>query len=391
MKNPAQGKAYEIVADRIRSKGPINFDLFMDIALYSEKGYYKNESPFGIKGDYYTSPTTHPMFGGMVALQLCQMWECLGRPEPFTVLEVGSGNGVLAKDILTSLKASKSKCIDCLEYFTVDRIYPTIRVEGTVPLRLEHLSNLQKTGVVFSNELLDAMPTRVIEIRSGRIYEVMISLDSDGNLVEVLSENPMEELESLNIIANLTSLEGYRGPLSTRLYDWCRSVSSALQTGFVVTVDYGMEGAEYYSMDRSHRLIQTYYRHIDNLSHLQHVGDQDITAHVNFSYFRELASLNNLISLHSTNQRDWLYDLHFEAVLDANRDNDGEFMPRREVALINRLVEQEGLGGFRVEIFQKGLRGICYEDIIPTVQFATDNFRIPPVNVQHMAGELSLK
>lgn len=389
MKNSAQGKAYEVVADRIRNKGPINFDLFMDMALYSERGYYTNEAPFGMKGDYYTSPTVHPMFGAMIALQLCQMWECLGRPDPFTVLEIGSGNGVLARDVVTSLKASNSQCIDCLEYFTVDRIYPTIRVEGTVPLMPEHLSNLQTTGVVFSNELLDAMPTRVIEIRSGRIHEVMISLDSDGNLVEVLSENPMEELESLNIIANLPSLEGYRGPLSTRLNDWCRSVSSALQTGFVVTVDYGMEREEYYSMDRSHRLIQTYYRHIDNLSYLQHVGDQDITAHVNFSYFRELALLNNLKSLHSTNQRDWLYDLHFEEVLNVNTD--GEFTSRREVALVNRLVEQEGLGGFRVEILQKGLRGICYEDLIPTVKFARDNFRIPPISVQHMAAGLSRK
>jgi SAM-dependent MidA family methyltransferase len=253
----------------------------------------------------------------------------------------------------------------------------------------EHLSNLQTTGVVFSNELLDAMPTRVIEIRSGRIHEVMISLDSDGNLVEALSEKPMEELEALNIIANLPSLEGYRGPLSTRLDDWCRSVSSALQTGFVVTVDYGMEREEYYSMDRSHRLIQTYYRHIDNLSYLQHVGDQDISAHVNFSYFRELALLNNLKSLHSTNQRDWLYDLHFEEVLNVNTD--GEFTSRREVALVNRLVEQEGLGGFRVEILQKGLRGICYEDLIPTVKFARDNFRIPPISAQHMAAGLSRK
>ena len=389
MKNPAQGKAYEVVADRIRSKGPINFDLFMDMALYSERGYYTNEAPFGMKGDYYTSPTVHPMFGAMIALQLCQMWECLGRPDPFTVLEIGSGNGVLARDVVTSLKASNSQCIDCLEYFTVDRIYPTIRVDGTVPLMPEHLSNLQTTGVIFSNELLDAMPTRVIEIRLGRIHEVMISLDSEGNLVEVLSENPMEELESLNTIANLPSLEGYRGPLSTRLNDWCRSVSSALQTGFVVTVDYGMEREKYYSMDRSHRLIQTYYRHVDNLSYLQRVGDQDITAHVNFSYFRELALLNNLKSLHSTNQRDWLYDLHFEEVLNVNTD--GEFTSRREVALVNRLVEQEGLGGFRVEILQKGLRGICYEDLIPTVKFARDNFRIPPISVQHMAAGLSRK
>ena len=389
MKKSDQGKAYEVVADRIRSKGPINFDLFMDMARYSERGYYTNEAPFGMKGDYYTSPTVHPMFGAMIALQLCQMWECLGRPDPFTVLEIGSGNGVLARDVVTSLKASNSQCIDCLEYFTVDRIYPTIRVDGTVPLMPEHLSNLQTTGVIFSNELLDAMPTRVIEIRLGRIHEVMISLDSEGNLVEVLSENPMEEMESLNTIANLPSLEGYRGPLSTRLNDWCRSVSSALQTGFVVTVDYGMEREEYYSMDRSHRLIQTYYRHIDNLSYLQHVGDQDITAHVNFSYFRELALLNNLKSLHSTNQRDWLYELHFEEVLNVNTD--GEFTSRREVALVNRLVEQEGLGGFRVEILQKGLRGICYEDLIPTVKFARDNFRIPPISVQHMAAGLSRK
>jgi len=136
-------------------------------------------------------------------------------------------------------------------------------------------------------------------------------------------------------------------------------------------------------------LIQTYYRHIDNLSYLQHVGDQDITAHVNFSYFRELALLNNLKSLHSTNQRDWLYDLHFAEVLNVNTD--GEFTSRREVALVNRLVEQEGLGGFRVEILQKGLRGICYEDLIPTVKFARDNFRIPPISVQHMAAGLSRK
>ena len=100
---------------RIRLRSRITFAEFMGIALFwPEGGYYTGESPIGATGDYYTSPSVHPAFGGLLAMQIFQIWDLMGRPESFHIIEAGAGNGLLARDILSSVHGLSTDFADAI-------------------------------------------------------------------------------------------------------------------------------------------------------------------------------------------------------------------------------------------------------------------------------------
>ena len=99
-------RAEVLVRGCIHNSGPISFETFMEVALYSDVGYYSNNDIFGLKGDYYTSPHLHPIFGSMFALQIERMWEILGSPANLYVIEQGAGDGTLAVDISAAINHS---------------------------------------------------------------------------------------------------------------------------------------------------------------------------------------------------------------------------------------------------------------------------------------------
>ena len=99
MNSPARS----LIGQTIVDDGPISFETFMEIALYSEVGYYRNEDVFGIAGDYYTSPHIHPIFASICALQVEKMWKAMDQPAPFFIIEQGAGDATLAKDVLEAI------------------------------------------------------------------------------------------------------------------------------------------------------------------------------------------------------------------------------------------------------------------------------------------------
>ena len=99
------GSVEDVIRSSIQKQGQITFAEFMEKALYwPGGGYYTKRSPIGFSGDYYTSPSTHPIFGALISVQLFQMWQLMGRPKPFTIVEVGSGNGLLMRDLTQYLQ-----------------------------------------------------------------------------------------------------------------------------------------------------------------------------------------------------------------------------------------------------------------------------------------------
>lgn len=374
------------MVEKIREEGPLGFDTFMETALYSDRGFYSNGQPFGDEGDYFTSPTIHPVFGSMVAVELWQMWNLLGKPTPFTVVECGSGNGLLAKDVIGCLKEFSEEMANSLKYVAVDRVpisEPIVEITSVVSTRLPKLDNVQ---VVLSNELLDAFPVKLIEIRSGKPCEILVGLDPHGTLIEIINKDPLKDHEFFRFNLDLRDLEGYRGPISVHMGDWCRSVSTTLDRGFVLTIDYGLERSQYYSMAHSGRLLQTYFQHVEGLNPLDRVGEQDITAHVDFTTFREICEANGFINICSLSQMEWLRNLHFTEIINANRDDVP--ISRRCLALINNLLDPDGMGGFRVEIQSKGMEKIVCDDLFPNLRCIGSSWPIAPVTFQHMASKL---
>ena len=381
-----RGGAYGEVVSQIRKTGPISFEEFMDIALYSSNGYYSKPASFGVYGDYYTSPSLHPFFGYLFAIQIMNIWEYMDRPNPFTVVELGAGDGTLAIDIVSTIRAANIDFLNCLQYIPIDRATSrgcVARTEIVSADLLDLYISDSTSCVVLSNELIDALPVDIFEVRDGRTKVVVIDVDKQGNLKEELIETTIDEFYDLDI----SSLEGYRGPLCRDLGQWIPTVLDLVPKAFFINIDYGYEESDYLSMGKSNRLLQTYYRHVDNLSPLLRVGDQDITAHVNFTALRRAFAQRGINSIGNITQREWLFGLGYSDVIEDLRLSEG--LSRREISLIDRLVEIEGLGGFRVEISQRGIDGAEISKLNNLTNLARYFSAVPPVTDKHMAFHLN--
>ena len=128
MTSPAE----DLVRGLIHEKGPISFETFMETALYSDVGYYRNKDVFGTRGYYYTSPHLHPIFGSMLALQIERMWNIMGSPANFSVIEQGGGDGTLAMDILAAVSLLNESLYASLKYICVDRQKVEIAEAGPI-------------------------------------------------------------------------------------------------------------------------------------------------------------------------------------------------------------------------------------------------------------------
>ena len=115
MQSTVQEAAQVMVAHNIGSVLIKEFEEFMDIALYSGNGYYSKPASFGVYGDYYTRPSLHPFFGYLFAIQIMNIWEYMDRPNPFTIVEIGAGDGTLAIDIVSTIRAANIDFTNCLQ------------------------------------------------------------------------------------------------------------------------------------------------------------------------------------------------------------------------------------------------------------------------------------
>ena len=341
----------------------------MELALYAPQGgYYRSHTPIGPAGDYFTSPTTHPLFGVLITAQLEQMWETLGKPCPFTVLEAGAGNGVLARDINQTVRTtfpefSRSLRYVALDYAAPDNLPPTFhRIAATgVPLR-------GLVGCILTNELLDALPVHRFHVQDGAIHEVFVET-SDDKFVEIL-QIPTNPLITNHVMANASAAlpDGYKGEVCLRTDAWLSEASAALERGFVLTIDYGGTTKELYSPQREGGTLRCHYRHVVSGNPYVRVGRQDITAHVDFTALKHSGERCGLEVLGYTTQREFLTNLGADSYLEAfarhsrsETDYNSGALPR-QVYLANRmgmreLLQPEGLGNFKVMIQGRGVSG----------------------------------
>ena len=372
---------YRLITDRIRHEGPISFDTFMELALYSEQGYYSNKSNIGFKGDYYTSPTLHPVFSAFLASQIIYIWEYLEKPDPFNIVELGCGSGILAQDIMKSFLGSKVKIYDSLQYYAVDRIVPVISVDKINFIESHNPPDIKGTGVIIANELFDSFPVKRFQIVSGRPHEILVGISNQNELIEVMESKPV----SSSMIDNLSKFnlpEGYKGVLNPDLDIYFENLAKTLDKGFFITFDYGYEEYDYYSLDRSNKHIQTYFKHVDGLGLLDNIGDQDITSHVNFTDLINSGVKSGFEPVSLKSQSAWMEDMYFYDVL---KQSDFSL---KETRLINSLLDVESLGGFLMSIQQKNVDSVKYSNIIPSKEYILDNLSIPEINKSHMAYQI---
>lgn len=380
--------AEEEIRDTLRRHGPITFARFMELALFSPGGgYYTSEHPIGAAGDYFTSPTVHPTFGALLAIQIEQMWRLLDRPSRFYLIEIGAGKGHLSRDILSYAKASHPEFHRSLWIITLDRHSPVFAPnsqEKTATVLSTRIPLHGVTGCILSNELLDSFPVHRIVIQDGRFLEVYVTL-KDGQLQEMLAEpsTPLlyERFHSLGIVLP----EGYRTEVNLALEEWAREVAQALDRGYVLTIDYGYTAEELYNAARSRGTLRCYFKHTLSANPYQRIGRQDMTAHVDFSTLMGKGEPYSLMPLGLATQREFLLNLGIEAYRHAL---EGMGLTRHEYEAnrlaLRELVRPEGLGNFRVLAQGKGAPET------PLWGFTSDNPKRREMEALARSGRLSL-
>ncbi len=347
----------EKIIERIHKEGPINFETFMEMALYYPGlGYYtKDTTKIGREGDFYTSPHLHPIFGAMIGRQMEEMWECLGFPETFRIVELGAGMGHLANDMLRYLEGRRF--LRHLHY-TIVEMNPSVRAVQEATLqkhrdRMAWCSDLEQldpvTGCFLSNELLDAFPVKIVE-KNGELREIFVSARGD-ELVELKMPCGHEVLEYFREFG--IELPGdYRTEVNMRIGEWIGRVEKKLKDGFVLTIDYGYPAWEYYGEERNRGTLLCYYRHRVNEDPYSNVGEQDITAHVNFSSLKRWGEKRGFNTGGFCGQGSYLISLGIDKVIE---ELYGGVPDAFETAKIKGLILPQGMGeSHKVMVQRKG-------------------------------------
>jgi SAM-dependent MidA family methyltransferase len=296
------------IRETIRRDGPVRFDWFMKQALYHPQfGYYSSgQCQIGRRGDYFTNVSVGPLFGRMLAAQFVEMWEIMGRPVDFTVVEQGAHHGEFAHDVLTAMREFPAT----LRYWIIEP-FPILQTRQEETLAEfsdkltwhKSLTDLEPfSGVHFSNELIDSMPVRLIAREAGGEWEEKLVADSGEKFVFVT--RPSTDLRLRAALEKIPRNENvtYETEVNLAAPDWIQSVAEKLTRGFVLAVDYGYPRAEFYATERTAGTLQSFARHRTLSSPLEGIGHVDITAHVEWTSVAERGEDSGLKLLGFTDQ-----------------------------------------------------------------------------------------
>lgn len=367
---------YNLISQRIRGCSRLTFAEFMDLALYCPQlGYYtRQREKIGAKGDFFTSSHLSFDFGELLAEQLIDMWQALGQPNPFTVVEMGAGQGLLAVDILRYLERRDLDCFSALSYLILEKsaahvieqrqrlgrwIEKGVRIDWTT---IENIPEASIVGCFFSNELVDAFPVHLVTVQNHQLKEIYVEL-IDNRFSEAIAELSSERLAKYFEFVGVDVsgyAEGYRTEVNLAALDWIDAIAKRLKSGFILTIDYGYSATRYYNPMRSGGTLQCYYQHSHHNDPYIYVGEQDITAHVNFTALQLQGELSGLQTVGLTQQGLFLMALGLGdrlsqlTLTEPTSSEDLQNRLQRRDAL-HQLMNPMGLGGFEVLIQSKGL------------------------------------
>jgi SAM-dependent MidA family methyltransferase len=281
--------------DRISREGPITFRNFMQAALYDpELGYYNTERlKIGAEGDYYTSSNVHPAFGAVLARAFAELWD--DWTQPLTIVEIGPGSGQLASDVLSSMRDEHPALFERVSYVLVEAS-PAMRKRQSNSLtafkehllwaEFEQLERRPIRGIVFSNEFFDALPVHLARYRNGSIEELFVTTTSleSSTLLSVTWGQPSTQKLSKYVDRFVAAIKDVQIiEINLDAIDWLERIARALEDGVVITIDYGDLAQDLYTPERRTGTLRCFYRHRLIDSPLERVGEQDITASVNFT------------------------------------------------------------------------------------------------------------
>lgn len=344
--------------------GPMTFATFMELALYHpEGGYYtRPEMKVGKGGDFHTSPTIQPAFGTCLARQLSQCWELLGRPAEFQLLEIGAGSGQLAQQVLSELAQHRGRW-KTLRYHILERS-PSLRERqaetcktfASVLRWVDDLSALSPDGlwqgIVFSNELFDALPThRVIglspeqaESVGSSIFEIGVQW-REGSWRQVLMPLSTPRLSKTLVAEGIVLEVGQQAEVCLAAQDLMERLGRWLGKGFVLSIDYGGPAERVYAPHRKKGALRSYYRQLLVPDPLARPGEQDLTTDVDFTALMAAGERVGLRTLGVVPQGDFLRGLGIvELERTAVKGVESALEASQLAFDFHKLYEPEGMG-----------------------------------------------
>lgn len=355
-----------LLAERIRRFGPITFAEYMRECLYHPVHGYYSQPEAGHFRDYYTSVDVSPVFGRLLARQFAEMWEQLDRPQEFLLVEAAAGTGRLAGQILEFAQTRLPEFFDALRYVPVERSLarcdqlaallsrfvsagkcrPSIEMPARIP-----------AGCVFSNELIDALPVHRVVQQNGALKELFVAVQAES-----FRETPLPlstcAITGYFAAQQISLAEGQSAEAGLEACDWITEIARRLGRGFVLTIDYGHEAAELFDAHHMSGTLLSYYRHRSSENLFVAAGEQDLTAHVNFTALRQWGARQGLETLGLVSQTTFLLALgkgnDFADLYDEGMDEAARTRARLQ---LKTLIYPEGMGErFQVLLQQKGVR-----------------------------------
>lgn len=315
----------------------ISFAHFMARALTAHGlGYYATSQDRPTRaGDFLTAPELHPFFGRLVGRQLDEVWQRLGRPARFGVLEYGAGRGTLERTVCDGLEADGSGLARAVEWLPVDVAsdHPPDRV----------------SGAILANEFLDALPVHRVVMRDGVLQERYV-VWRYGWFAHEEAEPSSPRLQELLARDGVELSDGQAADIGLAAVEWAERLGTLLERGVALVVDYGHPAPELYSPKRMAGTLMTYRRQMVGDDPFMHIGQQDLTAHIDVTAVDRAARAGGLEPLGHTTQAHFVAALGLGDLLaslgrDPGTDAQTYLLARSSVA---HLLDPRHLGGFHV-------------------------------------------
>jgi SAM-dependent MidA family methyltransferase len=355
------------IEQEIRERGPIAFSQYMELCLYdAEFGYYsRNAEQFGKAGDFYTSSDVHAVFGRLLARHFEEMWRTLGSPGEMEILELGPGRGLFAQDVLDWSEKKFPEFFAALHYSLLESS-PALchKVQHTLSrhfaagkasivaggAQVQRALGPEAPLIVFANEFFDALPVEILSAQ-GQLHIA----EQNGRFIEIWLSPSAEALDFLDRYSvHPEGGERVEAPLIAQRV--METVCATIDRGFLIAIDYGYTRAEQLA-GRHRDTLMTYRNHAAHTDPYQAPGEQDITAHVNFTAVAAAAAHQGLSAHQLLTQSQFLLGIG-EANQFADAFEECRLpQERAKVALqLKHLITPEGMGeAFHVLVASKGV------------------------------------
>jgi len=355
--------------EEIAAHGAMPFSQYMERCLYAPGlGYYSaGKTKFGEAGDFVTAPELGSLFAQCVVNATYPVIGLLGDDADF--LELGGGSGSFAEAALKAFAAVETlpRRYLILEPSADLRDRQRERLSSALPAEifarvswLDRPPEQEWRGVLFANEVIDALPTTRFAMRAGEVYEEYVALDGEGRLMRV--DRPADMLVSGAVRHVERDLEtsfpdGYRSEILPQLPYWIQAIAGSLIAGVMLFIDYGHVRREYYLPERNDGTLRAYYRHRSHNDPLYFPGLNDLTASVDFTALAEAGNSAGFGVAGYMPQAQFLIGSGLQDIFGASYEAAADETTRYNLAQqVKKLTLPEQMGErFQVMLFARGM------------------------------------